>query len=116
MSNINDETVRAKMRKLRVSTFADVFYEIVNDELRDYRFYQEDMLHPSYQAVSYIWERFSETYMSDEAKKFIEDWRPVKAALAHRPFDANSVAYQDFVRQTHERIQALEKKWGVSLR
>ena len=63
----------------------------------------------SYQAVSYIWERFSETYLSDEAKKFIEDWRPVKAALAHRPFDANSVAYQDFVRQTHERIQALEK-------
>lgn len=91
-------------------------YEIVNDELRDYRFYQEDMLHPSYQAVSYIWERFSETYLSDEAKKFIEDWRPVKAALAHRPFDANSIAYQDFVRQTHERILALEKKWGVPLR
>lgn len=62
-------------------------YEILNDELRDYRFFQDDMLHPSSQAVEYIWQRFSEAYLSDEAKTFLKEWAPLKAALAHKPFD-----------------------------
>ena len=49
-------------------------YEIVNDELRDYRFYAADMLHPSEQAVEYIWEVFSDAYFSPEAKRFVEEW------------------------------------------
>ena len=58
-------------------------YEIVNDELRDYRFYQADMLHPSDQAVEYIWQRLSEVYLSDEAKAFLKEWAPLKAVLNH---------------------------------
>ena len=61
-------------------------YEIVNDELRDYRFYAADMLHPSEQAVEYIWEVFSDAYFSPEAKRFVEEWRPLKEALGHKPF------------------------------
>ena len=90
-------------------------YEIVNDELRDYRFYKEDMLHPSDQAVAYIWERFSDAFFSQEAKLFLADWQPVKAALAHRPFHPDGDAYQSFIRQTQERIKELENKWGVNL-
>ena len=52
-------------------------YEIINDELRDYRFYAEDMLHPSSQAVEYIWQRLSEVYLSDAAKQFVKEWQPL---------------------------------------
>ncbi len=51
-------------------------YEIVNDELRDYRFYNSDMLHPSDQAVEYIWERLSSVYFCDDTRRFVEEWRP----------------------------------------
>lgn len=90
-------------------------YEIVNDELRDYRFYQEDMLHPSAQAVAYIWQRFTETFFSNKAIAFMHDWQPIKAALAHRPFCPDSQAYQLFIDKTNQRIKALENKWGVTL-
>ena len=65
-------------------------YEIVNDELRDYRFYAEDMLHPSSQAVEYIWQRLSEVYFSAETKTFLREWQPLKAALNHKPFNPDS--------------------------
>ena len=86
-------------------------YEIVNDELRDYRFYQADMLHPSDQAVEYIWQRFAEAYLSDEAKKFLEEWRPLKAALAHRPFQPDSDEYRAFMEKTMLKTAALRKKY-----
>jgi lysophospholipase L1-like esterase len=87
-------------------------YEIVLDELRDYRFYKEDMLHPSAQAVEYIWERIADLYLSPAARQFLEEWRPVKEALAHRPFHPDSEQYQAFLRQVQERKARLEKKYG----
>ena len=86
-------------------------YEIVNDELRDYRFYKPDMLHPSDQAVEYIWQRLSETYLSDEAKAFIQEWAPLKAALNHKPFDAESEEYKAFMNKTMLKVEALKKKY-----
>ncbi len=86
-------------------------YEIVNDELRDYRFYAEDMLHPSQQAVEYIWERLSETYLSDDARQFIAEWQPIKAALRHRPFNPDSEAYRAFMAKTMLKVEALQKKY-----
>jgi hypothetical protein len=86
-------------------------YEIINDELRDYRFYKEDMLHPSQQAVDYVWERLVETYFSDEAKVFLEEWCPVKQALNHKPFDSESDEYRRFQEQTRLRLKALQEKY-----
>lgn len=86
-------------------------YEIVNDELRDYRFYREDMLHPSDQAVEYIWQRFGDTYFSDNTRRFLEEWRPVKAALGHRPFNADSEEHKEFLRKTMEKAAALKEKY-----
>ena len=86
-------------------------YEIVNDELRDYRFYKEDMLHPSDQAVEYIWQRFSEIYLNDEAKAFLREWAPLKAILAHKPFNPDSEEYRALMDKTMLKIAALQKKY-----
>ena len=86
-------------------------YEIVNDELRDYRFYAEDMLHPSSQAVEYIWQRLSDVYLSPEAKQFISEWQPLKAALNHKPFNPESQEYRIFMDKTMLKIAELQKKY-----
>lgn len=86
-------------------------YEIVNDELRDYRFYAEDMLHPSSQAVEYIWQRLQETYLSDEAKAFLQAWAPLKAALNHKPFHPDSEEYRAFMDKTMLKVAELQKKY-----
>ena len=86
-------------------------YEIVNDELRDYRFYKEDMLHPSDQAVEYIWQRFSEVYLSDEAKAFLKEWAPLKAVLNHKPFDPDSEDYKALMDKTMLKVAALSEKY-----
>lgn len=86
-------------------------YEIVNDELRDYRFYKEDMLHPSDQAVEYIWQRLSEVYLSAEAKAFLKEWAPLKAVLNHKPFDPDSSEYRALMDKTMLKVAALQKKY-----
>ena len=86
-------------------------YEIINDELRDYRFYAEDMLHPSSQAVEYIWQRLSEVYLSDAAKLFLQEWQPLKAALNHKPFNPESQEYRIFMDKTMLKIAELQKKY-----
>ena len=87
-------------------------YEILMDELRDYRFYASDMLHPSAQAVDYIWERLVETCFSAEAKSFLEEWRPLKQALAHKPFHAEAPEYQAFIDKTMLKLSELRKKYS----
>ena len=86
-------------------------YEIVNDELRDYRFYKEDMLHPSDQTVAYIWQRISEVYLSDEAKAFLAEWAPIKAVLNHKPFDPDSEDYKALMDKTMLKVAALSEKY-----
>ena len=86
-------------------------YELINDELRDYRFYKEDMLHPSDQAVEYIWQRLSEVYLSDEAKAFLAEWAPLKAVLNHKPFDPDSEDYKALMDKTMLKVAALSEKY-----
>ena len=86
-------------------------YEILMDELRDYRFYQADMLHPSQQAVDYIWERLVESYLSPEAKTFLEEWRPIKQALNHKPFNPESDEYRRFQEQTMLRLKSMQERY-----
>ena len=86
-------------------------YEILNDELRDYRFYKEDMLHPSEQAVEYIWQKFREAYFGKSAERFMEEWHPIKEALAHRPFNPESEEYQKFLAQAKEREKLFKQKY-----
>lgn len=87
-------------------------YEIVNDELRDYRFYADDMLHPSTQAVDYIFERFSEYAFSDETFAFAQEWKKIVKAINHRPNYPDTKEYRAFVEKTQERLVFLSKKYA----
>lgn len=86
-------------------------YEIVNDELRDYRFYASDMLHPSDQAVEYIWECFSASLFGADTLQFLKEWQPIREAINHRPFNPDSEAYKEFVNNTLVKVRALKQKY-----
>ena len=86
-------------------------YEIVNDELRDYRFYATDMLHPSDQAVAYIYERFAKAYFSEETFQFLKEWKPIADVLNHKPFHPESDEYRVLMNKTMLKVAALSKKY-----
>lgn len=86
-------------------------YEIMMDELRDYRFYAEDMLHPNQVAIDYIWERFSETTISDDANLIMTEVESIQRGLAHRPFNHNSESHLKFLNQLELKISKLEKEF-----
>ena len=88
-------------------------YELLLDELRDYRFYDDDMLHPSTQAVQYIWESFVQTFMDDESHRYFVDFEPIRRALMHRPFNADSEATERFLTKTHRQLADLQMKYNL---
>ncbi len=86
-------------------------YEIMMDELRDYRFYAEDMLHPSQTAIDYIWVRFFENYISEENFAAMEEVCSIQKGLAHQPFNPDSDSHQKFLRTLNEKIIKVKKKF-----
>ena len=84
-------------------------YELVMDDLRDYRFYKDDLIHPSTQAVNYIWEQFSATYFSDSTITLIQKINKINAALAHRPFNEEAGSHQKFLQKVWNMMVELEK-------
>lgn len=84
-------------------------YEILMDELRDYRFYADDMLHPSAVAVEYIWEKFRDTWITPQIYDLMRRIDKLNKGLAHRPFFAGSAEYMNFKKRLSEEIQALKK-------
>lgn len=84
-------------------------YEIVMDELRDYRFYSEDMLHMSDVAVKYIWQRFSETYISEESIQIEKQVEKFILYANHRPFNVNSDSHQTFIKSSLFKIDEFLK-------
>lgn len=88
-------------------------YEIMMDELRDYRYYAADMLHPSEVAVDYIWQRFCKVHLSAETLSFIDEMRPVQQFLAHRPFNPDGNEYKSALEQTMEKKNKILKKYNL---
>lgn len=86
-------------------------YEIMMDELRDYRFYAEDMLHPSQMAIDYIWKRFSENYISEENFATMEEVCSIQKGLAHRPFNPNTASHQKFLNTLNNKIFKLQEQF-----
>lgn len=80
-------------------------YEIMLDDLRDYRFYKSDMLHPTGEAEDYIWEKFMERYFSPELKDFVDQWSIILAALRHKPFHPQSSSHQQFLHDTLKKLE-----------
>jgi hypothetical protein len=81
------------------------------DELRDYRFYADDMLHPSRKAVEYLWECFSKCYFSAETKAVMKEWQEVRKAIEHKPYHPESEAYRTFLSQIVLKIARMKEKF-----
>lgn len=86
-------------------------YEILLDELRDYRFYAEDMAHPSRQAVEYVWERLSETFFTPSTRQFIAEWKRLSRGLEHRPLTPDREGYEKFLDNLADSFTRLAEKY-----
>ncbi len=82
-------------------------YEIMMDDLRDYRFYEKDMIHPNETAHDYIWSKFSEVYFDASTRQLIQQWEKLKRNLEHRPFHPESPTHQAFQKKTLLELEQL---------
>ena len=86
-------------------------YELMMDELRDYRFYEEDMIHPNTIAVNYIWEKFQDVWIANEASKTMDEVDEIQKGMLHRPFNKNSEAYQQFIKKLELKKLELKQRY-----
>lgn len=89
-------------------------FEIMMDDLRDYRFYKSDMIHPNQDAEDYIWGKFSDVFFDQNTLEINKEWAKIRTALNHRPFNPSSSQHQQFIKQTIERILQLEGTLDVN--
>ena len=82
-------------------------FEILTDDLRDYRFYADDLVHPAPQAIAYVWEKFVQTALDDRARQLLPEVEAIVAAAAHRPRNPHGEAHRAFCRRQLERIEAI---------
>lgn len=88
-------------------------YELMMDDLRDYRFYQPDMIHPNEVAIDYIWLKFMDAYFDAETGDFIKQWNQILKALAHKPFFPGSSTHQHFIRETIRKLKTFENRIDI---
>lgn len=86
-------------------------YEIMLDELRDYRFYKEDLLHPNNLAVNYIWEKFQNVWISNDSNKTLEEIEAIQKGLEHKPFNPNSESHQRFLKDLKGKQQRIQETY-----
>lgn len=85
-------------------------FEIMMDELRDYRFYAEDMLHPNQSAIDYVWNQFFENYISESVYEIMDEISAIQKGLQHRPFNPNTESHQKFLINLKTKMASIEKK------
>ncbi|WP_026997967.1 GSCFA domain-containing protein [Flectobacillus major] len=90
-------------------------YEIMMDDLRDYRFYKADMIHPNEVAEQYIFEQFAKVYFNEELHKFVPKWQQIQRALAHKPFNSQSEAHQKFLKNLLDELNSISHLVDISL-
>jgi lysophospholipase L1-like esterase len=100
---------------LATETFKNVFYfpayELVIDDLRDYRFYAEDMVHPNYAATNYVWEKFVTTCIDEPSQQLMVAINEINAAINHKPFNPASAAHKKFIEINLNKIKELKTKY-----
>lgn len=89
-------------------------YEIMIDDLRDYRFYNPDMIHPTSVAEEYIWDHFLNCFVDEKNQLFIEEWHQILKELNHKPFHPESPDHQKFIKKLMERIEGMASLVKVS--
>ncbi|CAN5756709.1 hypothetical protein BH24BAC1_BH24BAC1_15790 [soil metagenome] len=88
-------------------------YELMLDDLRDYRFYQDDMIHPSSLAENYIWQKFTKSYFGEDFHAFLPEWDQIQKSLSHTPFHPESRGHQHFLRNLLGSLHRLAQKVNV---
>ena len=81
------------------------------DELRDYRFYSEDMIHPNKIAINYIWEKFSETWFEENTVSTMKEIELIQKGMAHKPFDKNSEKHQNFLQNLESKKEKIRTQF-----
>lgn len=98
------------------SIFSNIYYfpvyEIFMDELRDYRFYASDMLHPSDFSIEYIWERFSNTFFNDDTHRLIKEIEKIVKSFQHRPLNTEDESFQKFISGVKSKAEDLQSKYS----
>jgi hypothetical protein len=125
LNSVSKSVLRLSCHTL-TEQYADVHYfpayEIMIDDLRDYRFYKPDMIHPSDEAEDYIWESFLSAYAQPGYLDFIKKWQPIQQAILHKPFHPQSAGHQIFLKETIRKLEELshlvnvdqERDWLIS--
>ena len=86
-------------------------YELVIDDLRDYRFYAEDLVHPNYFATQYVWEKFIDACMNEKTKKLIEELHSINLAYQHKAFNPSSQQHKKFLKSFYEKTRILQEQY-----
>jgi hypothetical protein len=117
LNSVSKAVLRLACHQLSTQ-YADVDYfpafEIMFDDLRDYRFYEPDMLHPTEEAIAYTWEKFIHRYADDGTLAFIAKWDPIDRALAHRAFHPDAEPHREFLGGILKKLEALGSGVDVS--
>lgn len=87
-------------------------YEMLLDDLRDYRFYEADMIHPNQVAIDYVWEAFQQQYFKPQTQQILGQIQKIIAASEHRAFNPNTMAHQQFLKKQIEKIKHLEAQYN----
>jgi hypothetical protein len=86
-------------------------YELVIDDLRDYRFYAEDLVHPNYAATNYVWDKFVNACISDDTKVVMKEINEINSARSHKPFNPASKAHRKFLDVYREKLAGIMKRF-----
>ncbi|SDW38086.1 GSCFA family protein [Lutibacter oricola] len=102
-----------KVTDKRNSTFYFPSYEIMLDDLRDYRFYNEDMVHPNELAINYIWEQFKNVWVNENTTSIMNEVETIQKGLAHKPFNTSSKQHQLFLEKLEQKIDNLKNQHQI---
>ncbi len=115
LNSVSKSTLRLACHQLAEKFEVDYFpaYEIMMDDLRDYRFYKTDRIHPTEEAEEYIWNKFAEKYFDQSTMDFLETWKEIKTALAHRPSYPTTNSHQAFLKSVLKKLEVLTNQIDV---
>lgn len=86
-------------------------YELVIDDLRDYRFYAEDLVHPNYFATQYVWEKFTDVCIDEKTKSLMEEIHSINLAYQHKPFNTSSEQHRKFLNSFLEKTSTIQQQY-----
>lgn len=109
ISSVHELLHQSKIIDQRLHYFPS--YEIMMDELRDYRFYADDMVHPNQTAINYIWKKFKEIWIDSDDFPFMDDVETIQKGLSHKPFNTDSEQHKRFLKSLSEKIMYLQKEY-----